>query len=75
MNAICIGLLKSAQWDRRSGDAPVDELYATMAEGIPLGRVGDAEDYGDAVAFLCSARATYITGTSINVDGGLCPVL
>lgn len=75
VNAICIGLLRSAQWDRRSGDAPVDELYATMAEGIPLGRVGDAEDYGDAVAFLCSARATYITGTSINVDGGLCPVL
>ena len=38
-------------------------------------RVGDAEDYGDAVAFLCSERATYITGTSLNVDGGMCPVL
>ncbi|MGD1923616.1 MAG: SDR family NAD(P)-dependent oxidoreductase [Paracoccaceae bacterium] len=75
VNAICIGLLKSAQWDRRAGNAPVAELYDKMAEGIPLGRVGEAEDYADAVAFLCSARATYITGTAINVDGGLCPVL
>ncbi|MEM7211480.1 MAG: SDR family oxidoreductase, partial [Pseudomonadota bacterium] len=58
-----------------SGDAPVDELYAKMATNVPLGRVGEAEDYGDAVAFLCSERATYITGTSVNVDGGMCPVL
>ncbi|MEM9063511.1 MAG: glucose 1-dehydrogenase [Pseudomonadota bacterium] len=75
VNAICIGLLKSAQWERRAGNAPVDELYEKMADNIPLGRVGEAEDYADAVAFLCSARATYITGTAINIDGGLCPVL
>ena len=75
VNAICIGFLKSAQWDRRAGDASVDELYAKMSASVPLGRVGEAEDYGDAVAFLCSERATYITGTSINVDGGMCPVL
>ena len=75
VNAICIGFLKSAQWDRRAGDAPVDDLYAKMAANVPLGRVGEAEDYGDAVAFLCSERATYITGTSVNVDGGMCPVL
>lgn len=75
VNAICIGLIKSAQWDRRAGDGSVEELYAKMGQNIPLGRVGEAGDYADAVAFLCSARATYITGTSINVDGGLCPVL
>ena len=75
VNAICIGFLKSAQWDRRAGDGAVDDLYARMAASVPLGRVGEAEDYGDAVAFLCSERATYITGTSVNVDGGMCPVL
>lgn len=75
VNAICIGLLKSAQWDRRAGNEPVDELYAQMSGRIPLGRVGEAEDYADLAAFLCSQRATYITGTAINLDGGLCPVI
>jgi len=75
VNAICIGLLKSAQWDRRKGDGPVENLYAELGKRVPLGRVGEAEDYGDLVAFLCSSRATYITGTAINVDGGICPVV
>ena len=75
VNAICIGLIESAQWDRRAGDRPVEELYAEMARRIPMGRVGRAAEYGDLVAFLCSARAAYVTGTAINLDGGLCPVL
>ncbi len=75
VNAICIGLIKSAQWDRRRGDRPIDGLYDDMGNRIPLGRVGEAEDYGDLAAFLCSARASYITGTAINLDGGMCPVL
>lgn len=40
-------------------------------EGIPAGRLGDPAEYGDLVAFLCSDRAAYITGTSIPIDGGL----
>lgn len=75
VNAICIGLLKSAQWDRRAGERPVEALYDEMTGRIPLGRVGEAEDYADLAAFLCSARGSYITGTAINLDGGLCPVL
>ena len=75
VNAICIGLLKSAQWERRAGEDGLDALYQRMGEKVPLGRVGEAEDYGDLAAFLCSSRASYITGTSINLDGGMCPVL
>lgn len=75
VNAICIGLIKSSQWDRRAGDNPVDDLYADMAKRIPIGRVGEAEEYADLVAFLASDRAKYITGTAINLDGGLCPTL
>jgi len=42
-----------------------------MPGSVPLGRVGDAEvDIGRAVAFLCSDAASYITGTSLVVDGG-----
>lgn len=75
VNSICIGLLKSAQWERRAGDRPVDELYAEMSRRVPLGRVGEASDYADLVAFLCSSSATYITGAAINLDGGICPVV
>ncbi len=75
VNAVCIGLIKSAQWDRRAGNAPVDELYAKMADNVPLGRVGEPEEYADLVAFLCSERARYITGTAVNIDGGRCATL
>ncbi len=38
---------------------------------VPAGRLGQPEEYGDLVAFLCSERAAYITGTVIPIDGGL----
>lgn len=38
---------------------------------VPAARLGTAEEYGDLVAFLCSERAAYITGTVIPIDGGL----
>jgi NAD(P)-dependent dehydrogenase (short-subunit alcohol dehydrogenase family) len=75
VNTVCIGLIKSAQWQRRAGEQPVDELYAQMAERVPLGRVGEAADYADLVAFLVSQRARYITGTAVNLDGGMSPVV
>ena len=75
VNAICIGLIKSMQWVRRAGNKDPRELYDEMAKRVPLGRVGEAEEYADLVAFLCSERATFITGTAINLDGGMCPVV
>jgi 3-oxoacyl-[acyl-carrier protein] reductase len=75
VNTICIGLIKSAQWLRRAGNRPVEELYRDMAARVPLGRMGEAEDYADLVAFLVSERATFITGTAINLDGGMSPVV
>jgi 3-oxoacyl-[acyl-carrier protein] reductase len=75
VNTVCIGLLKSAQWERRAGNRPVAEIYAEMAARVPLGRIGEAEEYADLVAFLVSARAAYITGTAINLDGGMSPVV
>ena len=71
VNTICLGLLKSAQWERRAGDRPVAELYAEMGKRVPLGRMGEPEEYADLVAFLVSARAAFITGTAINLDGGM----
>jgi len=39
--------------------------------GIPMGRYGKPEEFADAVAFLASERASYITGTTLRVDGGM----
>ncbi len=74
VNTICIGLIKSAQWERRAQGTSMDDFYADMANRIPLGRVGEASEYADLVAYLCSTSGSYITGTSINLDGGLCAV-
>ena len=77
VNTICIGLIKSEQWVRRAEGQGVDvkSLYQAMGKQVPLGRVGEAEEYADLIAFLVSERGAYITGTAINLDGGLCPVV
>lgn len=48
-----------------------EELKKAMAEKIPLARLGAAEDVANAVAFLVSDDASYITGQTLNVDGGM----
>lgn len=75
VNTICIGLIESAQWERRATEQGVDALYQQMAQNIPLGRMGKAADYADLVAFLVSPRASYITGTAVNLDGGQSAVI
>jgi NAD(P)-dependent dehydrogenase (short-subunit alcohol dehydrogenase family) len=72
VTTICLGQVKSAQWTRRFKGGDIIEYYAQMAKdrGIPLGRLGEAEEFADLVAFLASERAKWITGTAINFDGG-----
>jgi 3-oxoacyl-[acyl-carrier protein] reductase len=48
-----------------------EEMERSAAEGIPAGRLGQPEEFGDLVAFLCSERAAYLTGAVIPLDGGL----
>jgi len=81
VNAVCIGLIKSDQHTRRAAAAnrlhEMDQIYAEMAvaRGVPLGRVGEAEEAGDLIAFLASDRSRYISGTAINMDGGASAVV
>ena len=75
VNTICIGLIKSAQWERRAGTGSIDDFYNELSKKVPMGMVGEEIDYANLVAFLSSKRSSYITGTAINLDGGLCPVV
>ena len=64
----------AATLERRSeaGDGPVEELgrQAAASGGIPIGRLGRPEEVGDLVAYVCSDRAAFLTGSSIILDGG-----
>jgi NAD(P)-dependent dehydrogenase (short-subunit alcohol dehydrogenase family) len=79
VNAVLIGLIESGQWVRgaEASGQELPEFYARLAEGagIPLGRVGRSDEFADLAAFLLSARASYLTGTAINLDGGLSPAV
>jgi NAD(P)-dependent dehydrogenase (short-subunit alcohol dehydrogenase family) len=77
VNALLIGLVESGQWRRRAeaSGQPLDTIYQSMGEGIPLGRVGRSEEFADVAAFLLSPRSSYVTGSAINIDGGASPVL
>jgi NAD(P)-dependent dehydrogenase (short-subunit alcohol dehydrogenase family) len=76
VNAVLIGLVKSGQheraWRAAGGGQSLDDFYAGMVRqrAIPLGRVGEAAEVGDLIAFLASPRAAYVTGVAINFDGG-----
>jgi 3-oxoacyl-[acyl-carrier protein] reductase len=48
-----------------------EEMERKAPEGVPAGRLGRPEEFGDLVAFLCSERAAYLTGAVIPLDGGL----
>lgn len=51
----------------------VEDVSAESTASIPVGRYGEPKEYGDVVAFLASARASYVTGSVIRVDGGFIP--
>ena len=78
VNSLHVGLIDSDQWVRRHAQDPTQSYEAflgRMAKDIPLGRVGTAEEFANLACFLASDLASYVTGTSINVDGNLSPVM
>lgn len=63
--------LDEARAQREGTD--VGTVAAASVASIPVGRYGEPDEYGAAVAFLASAKASYITGATLRVDGGLIP--
>ena len=82
VNAFCPGIIETNMWDyndRVWGEIlstpekqyKKGELMDEWVQGIPLKRAGKPADVAGLVAFLASEDAAYITGQTINVDGGL----
>lgn len=78
VNAFCPGIIETDMWayndqawGKLLGDYKPGELMAEWVRNIPAGRAGTGDDVAGLVAFLASDDAAYITGQTINVDGGL----
>jgi NAD(P)-dependent dehydrogenase (short-subunit alcohol dehydrogenase family) len=76
VNGVNIGFVVTPQWDaihqRRAPDVSREEFFDRLAaQEVPLGRFGTPEEVAGIVTFLLSARASYITGASVDVAGGM----
>jgi NAD(P)-dependent dehydrogenase (short-subunit alcohol dehydrogenase family) len=69
INAICPGLIQTPMSDQMVATGQGEVLKA-MEKSIPMARVGRPADIANAVLWLCSDAASYVTGQSISVDGG-----
>ena len=77
VNTVCIGKIKSGQHERRmvkEGRSP-EKYYNDESKTIPMGRFGEAEEAASAIVFFASSAGSYVTGSSLNLDGGVSGVL
>ena len=73
VNTVCIGWIRSEQvermWKEQGQDLTWEE-FSSLDRQIPLGRIGGTEEAAKVITFLVSDAASYVTGTSVNIDGG-----
>lgn len=76
VNNVLPGFTKTVRADyvisskAKAGNVTEDEIMKQLVAEIPVGRIGQPEEFGAAVAFLCSPAAAYINGINLPVDGG-----
>ena len=82
VNTVCVGVLKSGQhrtrWEAanaKDSSYSLEDHWKVVGKNVPMGRSGEAHEAGELICFLASAKASYITGTAVNVDGGTSPVV
>ena len=66
VNSVCPGLIDT-EMVRNTSDPVKNQRYA---DSFPISRLGEPEEVAELVAFLCSNRAAYITGASLDINGG-----
>lgn len=79
VNTVCIGMIRSAQleerWKREEPGLTWEQYARDTRHRIPFGRIGDTQEAAKVIVFMASDAASYVTGTSINIDGGSAPAL
>jgi NAD(P)-dependent dehydrogenase (short-subunit alcohol dehydrogenase family) len=70
VNAVCPGMIQTPMSDKMIAEGQGEELENMMWTYVPMQRLGRPEEIADAVVWLCSSAASYVTGQSISVDGG-----
>jgi 3-oxoacyl-[acyl-carrier protein] reductase len=73
VNTVATGMFATDRLADNQGS--LDAARQVAQQSVPAGRLGDPEEFGDLVAFLCSDRAAYLTGAVIPLDGGMVRVL
>ena len=76
INSVLPGLIHTAMWERAATEiaeatgGKMEDVIKANGSSVPVGRYGTSEEVASLVTFLCSEAASYISGTSIEVDGG-----
>ena len=70
VNDICPGMIKTPMSDKMIAEGQGPELDKMLKTFVPMKRLGRPEEIADAVLWLCSDKASYVTGQSISIDGG-----
>jgi len=63
-------MIQTSMLDKMIAEGQGEELDRMLKALVPMGRMGRPEEIADAVLWLCSSAASYVTGQSISVDGG-----
>ncbi len=81
VNALLVGLIRADSTERAWRESGGGRDFETFVQGlldkwrVPMGRIGEAVEFGRVATFLASDAASYVTGSAISVDGGSCPVI
>jgi NAD(P)-dependent dehydrogenase (short-subunit alcohol dehydrogenase family) len=70
VNDVCPGMIQTPMSDKMIAEGQGEELDRMLEAFVPMKRLGRPEEIADAVLWLCSDAASYVTGQSISVDGG-----